>query len=96
MVGLGFVHGHLVPKAMLLSLSQVTHLEGGQARLRLEAQGEGQHRGWGVRDVNYSVENKKATGIYCTAQGIEPIFYNNFKYSIIYKNFESLCCTPET
>ena len=28
--------------------------------------------------------------------GTEPIFYNNFKWSIIYKNTESLCCTLET
>ena len=27
---------------------------------------------------------------------IQPLFYNNFKWSIIYKNIESLCCTPET
>ena len=25
-----------------------------------------------------------------------PLFCNNFKWSIIYKNIESLCCTPET
>ena len=24
------------------------------------------------------------------------IFYNNFKWSIIYKNIKSLCCPPET
>ena len=30
--------------------------------------------------------------IYCTAQGILPIFYN-FKWSIIYKSFESLLHT---
>ena len=29
----------------------------------------------------------------CTAQGIQPIFYNNFTWSIIYKNIESLYCT---
>ena len=29
-------------------------------------------------------------------KNIQPIFYNNFKWSIIYKNTESLCCTPET
>ena len=27
---------------------------------------------------------------------IEPLFCNNLKWSIIYKNVESLCCTPET
>ena len=34
--------------------------------------------------------------LYCTAQGIESLSDNNFKWSIIYKNIESLCCTPET
>ena len=29
-------------------------------------------------------------------QETQPIFYNNFKWSIIYKDFESLCCIPET
>ena len=27
---------------------------------------------------------------------IEPLLCNNFKWSIIYKNIESLCCTRET
>ena len=40
-VGLGLVQGHLVPKATFLSLSEVTYLEGGQARLSLGSQGEG-------------------------------------------------------
>ena len=34
--------------------------------------------------------------MYCTAQGIQPIFYNNLKLSVIYKIFESLCCISET
>ena len=34
--------------------------------------------------------------MYFTTKGIWPIFYNIFKWSIIYKNFESLCCTPES
>ena len=34
--------------------------------------------------------------MYFAAQIIQPIFYNIFKWSIIYKNFESLCCTPES
>ena len=25
-----------------------------------------------------------------------PIFYNDFKWYVIYKNIKSLCCTPET
>ena len=35
-------------------------------------------------------------GIYCTTQGMSPIFYNNFKWRIICKSFESVCCTSET
>ena len=42
--------------------------------------------------------------IYCTAQGIQPIFYKNYKWNIyiyiyiykIYKDSESLCGIPET
>ena len=33
---------------------------------------------------------------YATVQGIQPIFYNNFKWNIIYRNIESLGCIPET
>ena len=44
-VGMGLVHGRLVPKAVFLSLSEVTYLEGSQARLSLGPQGEGQHSG---------------------------------------------------
>ena len=29
-------------------------------------------------------------------RGMQPVFYRNFKWNITYKNFESLCCTPET
>ena len=29
-------------------------------------------------------------------QGTQPIFCSKFKWSIIYKNIESLCCTPDT
>ena len=31
-----------------------------------------------------------------TAEEIWLLFYNDLKWSIIYKNIESLCCTPET
>ena len=27
---------------------------------------------------------------------IQTLFYNSFKWNIIYKNVDSLCCTPET
>ena len=29
--------------------------------------------------------------IFCTEWGIWPIFYNNFKWSVMYKNIDSLC-----
>ena len=32
--------------------------------------------------------------IYWTTQGVEPIFYNNYKWRITFKNCESLYCTP--
>ena len=34
--------------------------------------------------------------MYCTAQEIKLIFYNNYKWSMICKNLKSLHCTPET
>ena len=34
--------------------------------------------------------------MYCTTQEIQPIFYNNYKWSIIFKSCESLYCTPVT
>ena len=34
--------------------------------------------------------------MYCTVQGNYPIFYNNHKWNILYNNFKSLYCTPET
>lgn len=36
------------------------------------------------------------TRIYCTAQGLHPLSCNNFWWSIIGKDTESLCCTPES
>ena len=32
--------------------------------------------------------------MYCTTWGILKISYNNFKWSMTYKNCESLCCVP--
>ena len=29
------------------------------------------------------------------SKGIQPVFYNNFVWSIIYKNIKLLCCIPE-
>ena len=33
--------------------------------------------------------------IYCTAQGIQAMYYNSYKWSTTFKNCDSLCCTPE-
>ena len=41
-------------------------------------------------------QKKKATRIYCITQGIQPIFYNNYKWRITFKNCESLYCTSVT
>ena len=38
----------------------------------------------------------KQTRIYCTAQRMYYIFYNNYKWSITFQNCELLGCTPET
>ena len=61
-----------------------------------EGSGERQNRAWGVRSTNYYVQNKSHTRIYCAAQGIKPIFYYKYKWSITFKSCESLCCTLET
>ena len=37
---------------------------------------------------------KQAAGVYCITKEIQPIFYNNYKWSITYKNCESLYCIP--
>ena len=56
--------------------------------------GKGKDRGGGLISRNYYIYNRQATETYCTAQRMQSIFYN-YKWSIIYKHFESLCCTPE-
>ena len=50
--------------------------------------------GVGLRDINYCVSNKQQ-GYIVQHREIKPLFYNNFKWSIIYKNPESLCCILE-
>ena len=56
----------------------------------------GRDRGKGLRDIDYYARNKLATRKYCTANGIQPVTLNNFKWSITYKNIKSLCYTHET
>ena len=34
--------------------------------------------------------------IYSAKQGLQPIFYNYYKWNVIFKNCESLCYMPET
>ena len=34
---------------------------------------------------------KQTTWIYCTTQGIQPIFYNNYKWAVIFKNIVNHC-----
>ena len=34
--------------------------------------------------------------LYCTTQGIWPVFFGNYKLNITFKNCESLCCIPAT
>ena len=42
----------------------------------------------------YKINNEQ--GYIIWHREIQPLFYNNFKWSIFYKNIDSLCCTPET
>lgn len=46
-----------------------------------------------VQTMIYKIRTQAQT---VRKQGIEPIFHINLKWSIILKNTESLCCTPET
>ena len=55
-----------------------------------EGQGEGQDRSKGLRNTNY-YHKINYKNIF-KAWGIESIFYNNFKWSMICQNTESLCC----
>ena len=38
--------------------------------------GKGQHRGGGLISRNYYIYNRQATQTYCTAERMQPIFYN--------------------
>ena len=57
-----------------------------------KGEGEEQDREKGIRGTN--VSNKEVPRVCCTTQGISSIFYNNFAWSITFKNYESLCCSP--
>ena len=47
---------------------------------------EGQDRGRELTGVNYNIQIKEATKTHGTAQGIQPIFFNNYKWSIKFMN----------
>ena len=57
--------------------------------------GEGQDGCQGQRQQLLGMKSV-AIGIYSTAQGNTDSICNNFKWSIIHKNSDSLCCTPKT
>ena len=56
----------------------------------------GARKGWGIKRHKLLHIKKQPTRIYCTVWGIQPIFYNNYKWSIVSKDCDSLCCPPET
>lgn len=49
----------------------------------------------GLRDTSYRGRADNATRIYWLARGITLLSCNNLEWSIICRNPESLCCTPE-
>lgn len=49
-----------------------------------EGRREGQYRGWGVKGTNSGY--KICSKMYCTSQGIEPIFFSNRKGKVILEN----------
>ena len=59
-----------------------------------EGRGEGQHRVGGLRGspVTYEISYR----MHCTTEGVQSVFYNYYKWSITFKNCESLYCTPVT
>ena len=61
------------------------HIKGGMSKVRV----------WGeeIQTIMCKVDKQKDIG---QNKEINQLFCNNFKWSIIYKNIESLCCTPET
>ena len=52
--------------------------------------------GVGDKEVQTTMYKINITRIYYTTQGIQPIFDNNYKWSITFKNCESQRCTSET
>ena len=44
--------------------------------------GEWTIQGWGVGGINYG--QKICSKTYCTPQGIQPMFYNNYKWKVTF------------
>ena len=64
-----------------------------------QGRGEWGREGLGVWDYQTQTtiyRMDKQQGYIVQHREIQPLFCNNFKWSLIYKNIESLCCTPET
>ena len=61
----------------------------------MDNSGGGQDGSRGLRDRNYYVQSTHQ-GYIVQHRELEPLFCNIFKWSIIYKNTESLGSTPET
>ena len=57
---------------------------------------EGQDRSRRLRGTNYYVLTKNKFQGFYTAQGIQPIFYNKYKWNTTFKNSESLWCIHKT
>ena len=51
-------------------------------------------RGSGIETTTYKIDKKQGYIIQHTE--LHPLFCNNIKWSVTYKNTKSLCCTPET
>ena len=43
---------------------------------------------WDIQTIGYKI----GSGVYCITQGILPVFYSNSKWSVTFKNCESLYC----
>ena len=71
-----------------------THRHREQMSGRQGGSAEGSTR-QGLRSTDCHECSEYATRVCCPPQGIQPTFYENFKWSIIYKNFGLACCTCE-
>ena len=56
----------------------------------------GERQGCGIKIQTTMYKINKQEGYIVQHREIQPLFCNKLKWNIIYKNTESLCCTPET